>query len=276
MQIVRNKDKNLAAIAVPLAEKPDLTDEEKISIKHLETYLGHFDRYLIQPQGMNFTLRGFKVMKFARNFFGSLLAHRSLLFSEIFYKKFENYKFVLIYHTDALVFSDNLSYWCGKNYDYIGPPWIPHKEAPYAGNPNFEGKVGNGGFSLRKVDSFLKVINSKKYWKNPVYNLFKVYRENSGTAKVKRTIKSLQMFIPHLNGVKQEMISSRMKDHLFWADRAAHYYPPFRIAPLDEALRFGFECVPRYCYKVNDFKLPFGCHAWEKYDRAFWEDHLLA
>jgi hypothetical protein len=271
-----DKDKKLAAIAVPLTEKSYLTDEEKISIRHLETYLGNYDRFLIQPQGMDFTLDGFKVMKFARDFFGSLEAHRSLLFSENFYKSFENYRFILIYHTDALVFSDKLSYWCSKNYDYIGPPWISHKEAPYAGNPNFEGKVGNGGFSLRKVDSFLKVINSKKYWKNPVDNSLKVYRENSGAARVKRTIRSLSMFIPHLNGVKQEMKSSRMKEDLFWTDRAAHYYPSFRIAPLDEALRFGFECVPRHCYKVNDFKLPFGCHAWEKYDRAFWEDHLLA
>ena len=64
-------------------------------------------------------------------------------------------------------------------------------------------------------------------------------------------------------------------EELFIADRASYYYPEFTIAPLDEALRFGFECVPRYCYELNGNRLPFGCHAWERYDREFWEQFVL-
>lgn len=61
----------------------------------------------------------------------------------------------------------------------------------------------------------------------------------------------------------------------FWTNRAMHYYPEFKIAPLELALRFSFECVPRYCFEKNNNNLPFGCHAWQKYDKKFWEPYLL-
>ena len=274
-QLKKSALRKLVAIAVPLSNRMVFTDDEKISIKHLETYLGGYDRYLIEPQGMDFRLDGFGVKTFEREFFGSLEAHRRMLFSEKFYKSFENYRFVLIYHTDALVFSDQLEYWCEQNYDYIGPPWVPHKDAPYAGNPKFEGKVGNGGFSLRNIDSFLKVINSRRYWRDPVDNLIKIHKAYKGLSKVRRLTKALLKFIPQFNSAKKEMEYSKIKEDWFWADRAVYYYPSFKVAPMDKAIKFGFECVPRYCYEVNNYKLPFGCHAWDKYDRAFWEDYLL-
>jgi hypothetical protein len=62
---------------------------------------------------------------------------------------------------------------------------------------------------------------------------------------------------------------------MFWANRGSHYYPGFKLAPIEVALKFGFECVPRYCYRLNNNELPFGCHAWEKYDKKFWEPFLL-
>lgn len=43
----------------------------------------------------------------------------------------------------------------------------------------------------------------------------------------------------------------------------------FLVAPVDVALSFAFEREVRECYKCNDNKLPFGCHAWEKYDLKF-------
>ena len=270
-----SKNKKLVAVAVPLIEKNFFTEEENISIKHLETYLGGYDRYLIEPQGMNFKLDGFNIKEFEREFFGSVEAHRKMLFSEKFYKSFDEYRFVLIYHTDALVFSDQLEFWCDKDYDYIAPPWVPHKDAPYAGNPLFEGKVGNGGFSLRKIDSFLRVINSLRYWKDPVEILLKIYEEYRGVERVRRIIKSFLNFIPQFNCAKKEMQLTRIKEDRFWADRAKHYYPKFKIAHLDLALQFGFECVPKYCFERNNYTLPFGCHAWTKYDRHFWEPFLL-
>ena len=272
-----NKNRKIVAVAVPLIEKDHLTDEEKISIKHLETYLGGYDRFLIEPQGMNFKLDGFGVKEFEREFFGSVEAHRKMLFSEKFYQIFENYRFVLIYHTDALVFSDQLSEWCRSGYDYVAPPWIPHKDAPYSGMPAYEGKVGNGGFSLRRVNGFLSVLKSRRLWRDPVVRIRKELRSpRQPLRKAISLVKALRLFLPAYNGVRQELESYSAPEDHFWANRAVHYYPEFRIAPLDQALEFAFECVPRYCYKKNKNRLPFGCHAWERYDREFWTPFLLA
>jgi len=45
---------------------------------------------------------------------------------------------------------------------------------------------------------------------------------------------------------------------------------------VEEGLRFAFEGAPRMCFELNQQKLPFGCHAWAKFDRSFWEPYLIA
>jgi hypothetical protein len=74
--------------------------------------------------------------------------------------------------------------------------------------------------------------------------------------------------------VSHELASYFQNEDHFWPNRAAHYYPPFKVAPVDIALQFAFECVPRYCYELNGRRLPFGCHAWGRYDRDFWMPYL--
>ena len=83
------------------------------------------------------------------------------------------------------------------------------------------------------------------------------------------------MYLPFINNVKFELSRYQKNEEHFWAHRAAHYYPEFSIADVNTALRFAFENVPRYCFEKNGYNLPFGCHAWQKYDRDFWEPYLL-
>lgn len=41
-----------------------------------------------------------------------------------------------------------------------------------------------------------------------------------------------------------------------------------------EALEFAFERFPSEMYKITG-KLPFGCHAWEKYEyESFWKKFI--
>jgi hypothetical protein len=74
--------------------------------------------------------------------------------------------------------------------------------------------------------------------------------------------------------VKAYLEKGRNEDW-FYTQYAGHYAPGFNLAPPDRALEFGFEVEPRRCFELNGYRMPFGCHAWEKYDRAFWEPHLL-
>jgi len=262
------------AVVVPMSNRKELTPEEKISFKHLIHFLGKYDKYLVMPKGLDVKFPGFGIKHFDNNFFGSAAAHTKLLLSPRFYKTFINYKFILIYHLDALVFSDQLNQWCDMDYDFIGPPWIKHKEAPYTGFPLYEGKVGNGGFSLRKVHSFLKVIDSQEYFIRPS-EYWKYYTSKPWYIQCLNLPKKYLKRILLFNNARLELSRYKDNEESFWANQAKHYYPGFKISSVKTALRFGFECVPRYCFEKNNHTLPFGCHAWQKYDKDFWEPHLL-
>lgn len=270
-----SKDKKLVAVLVPLSTRQELTPEEQISLDHLLHYLGKYDKYFVAPDGLDIHHPQLENKYFSRDFFGSAEAHNKMLLSRKFYQAFSDYKYILIYHLDALVFSDQLTEWCERDYDYLAPPWIKHPDAPYAGMEEFENKIGNGGFSLRKVEAFLNVLTSKvnyidpdDYWTN-----FCQHRSTLSCLlnSPRKFLKSTRFF----NNVSTEIVNKVKIEDSFWANRASHYYPAFHPAPADVAIKFAFECVPRFCFEKNNQQLPFGCHAWERYDKQFWEPFLL-
>ena len=268
------KPNKLVAVVVPLSNRTTFTEDEKISLKHLLHFLPEYDKYFIAPEGLGVKVQGVDNKYFNAKFFGSLSAHNRLLLSEIFYQTFSDYRFILNYHLDSLVFSDQLTEWCEKDYDFIGPPWIEHEDAPYSDYPIYNGKVGNGGFSLRKIESFLKVLNSRKRYMD-ASALRALYSAEPWYARFLKFPKKYMRYFPHFNNVKFEIAKFRDNEEAFWSNRAQHYYPAFKIPSVETALQFGFECVPEYCFKVNNRTLPFGCHAWPKYDRVFWEKYIL-
>lgn len=46
-----------------------------------------------------------------------------MMMSEAFYQLFSDCEYILICHTDAWIFRDDLSAWCQKGYDLIAAPW---------------------------------------------------------------------------------------------------------------------------------------------------------
>src|SRR5690606_35437868 len=86
-----------------------------------------------------------------------------LVLSRRFFRSFITYEYILIYHLDALVFSDQLREWCAAGFDYIGAPWLKSPDDPTQGFS----EVGNSGFSLRNVEAALRVIDSRRYKVDP-------------------------------------------------------------------------------------------------------------
>ena len=251
-----------------------LDPDEQISQRHLLRFLGNFDKYLIVPERLEVNLDGFAVKRFRDDYFDSTISYSALLLSGEFYQAFSSYDFILIYQLDALVFSDQLQYWCRRDWDYIGAPWIESPIVDFIDAP----AVGNGGFSLRKVKSFLRVIDSEGFDTE-----LERYRKVLADPNTKRAGQTLTMSERVANRLKNPFGTGGGPDRTlyginedyFWSFKAINYWPGFRIAPVDEALRFSFEVEPRRGYELNNFQLPFGCHAWNKYDRNFWEPFLL-
>ena len=265
---------------VPLSNRPELTADERISLRHLLHFLGHYDKFLIAPKGLTFALPRFNTRYFSRRFFGSPQASGRLLYWPAFYKAFEDYKYILVYHLDALVFSDELMEWCGTDIDYIGAPWIPCADTPWVEEP----RVGNGGFTIMKVESVLKVLNERfrteprRYWEDRFAGAFKILQAmlRSPRRLAPRWLRGplTRSLRERLQAMDQMEVNVRNND-LFWSWQAVRYVPEFKIPDWKTGLRFAFEAAPRRCFELNNRKLPFGCHAWARYDRTFWESYLI-
>lgn len=267
----------IVAVVVPLHMQFNPSADEELSLRHLTHFLGKYDKYMLAPQGLCVDYPGFKVKHFSKRWFGSAKAHGKMQLSPEFYKSFLDYKYILIYHLDALVFSDQLLEWCKADFDLIAPPWVAHEDAPHKIDGKLAGKVGNGGFALYKVASFLKVLNSSRYAVDPEFYEKEASKIKNGPKRWVLKAKSWVKRFKRFNNLQWEMTRGDIEKDadIWWATRAQHYYPEFKIAPVDVALRFGFECVPRYCFELTHHTLPFGCHAWQRYDREFWEPFLL-
>jgi hypothetical protein len=131
--------------------------------------LGQHSIVFVHPESLDVSTINFdgriSSEKFPDHYFKSVFGYNRLMLTASFYERFSHSKFILIYQLDAYVFRDELLYWCSKDYDYIGAPWIttPNKgfkkvlslfdsKKKKARSEIFY-KVGNGGFSLRKVNT---------------------------------------------------------------------------------------------------------------------------
>lgn len=225
------------AVVIPIY-KSDLTDSELRSFKQCLKVLADHPLMLVGPAGLDTSFyddlagRSLHFIEFKRQYFTSIAGYSELLLSKKFYTQLEAYEYILIYQLDAWVFRDELSYWCGQGYDYIGAPWleappITTNKAPIINLSNFlKNKVGNGGFSLRKV-------KSHRNWAWWVTFLYKLFPKN---------------------------------EDVLWT-----LLVPFKKPVPLKALHFAFELNPTKSYELTDKKLPFGCHAWEKYEPEFWK-----
>lgn len=263
--------KKRVAVTVPLASHPELSDDEEISLRHLRHYLGAYDRFVIAPQSMKVPHDDFQIVRFADQYFGSANAQTRLMMRPEYYEAFSDYEYILTYQLDAIVFSDQLLQWCDTGLDFVG--------AANHGLTDRLSVVCAGGFSLRKVQSFLAVLNSTRYAVDPdtYWKQFSAHRSPLGRLinLPRKYVKRLH----HFNGVKRQ-IESFLRDpvlleDVFFVDHAQTFHPEFRLPTVETALRFAFDETPRFAFELTGRQLPFGAHAWYKQDRQFWEPYLL-
>lgn len=253
-----------AAVLIPFYKK-EISDYENISLQQCQKILSSHDIIAIKPddfilpefsQSINF----FKTVSFDPGFFKSIAGYNGLMLSADFYKAFLDYEYVLIYQMDCFVFKDELNDWCDQNWDYIGAPWIKktyHKnylELQFAkikryfstnfnrldnNEPNqyqLDNKVGNGGFSLRRVQKF--------------YDLCLV----------------MQPVIDHYLSAKGNLHN----EDVFWSIEVNREKRILNIPDCSTALNFAFEVPPFKNHVLTENNLPFGCHDWDRY-ADYWE-----
>jgi uncharacterized protein DUF5672 len=263
------------AIVVPVYQDTFSSDDE-LSFRHLYHYLSDYPIVFAVPEGLEVDRRCTTVQSFDPEYFKSRDGYSALLLSRGFYNAFRAYDYILIYQLDCLAFSSNLEAWLQLGYDYIGAPWFNDLSRPEEGFS----RVGNGGLSLRKVSSFLSVIDSSKYIDDRP-GLFSEFMkthlpdiEQMGMTQAWRKKLAVLQAV-RVGSEKYRSGYSLNEDH-FWSDRASLFYRDFNIAPSEISTRFAFEQHPEFCYEALGQQLPFGTHAWKKWGATFWQQFLLA
>lgn len=220
-------------IVVPY-HKSELSETEKIAFEQCQRILDRYPIILVVPESMckeDYPCVGkFIIEKVPSEWMRSIASYNEMMMSEAFYKRFLKYRYILIYQLDAFVFSDKLREFCQYGYDYIGAPWISGWFR-YISSDRCVWRVGNGGLSLRKVDSCLRLLK------------------------------------------KGEQTTYTGNEDIFFSISDGK---DFKVAPLDIALKFAFEREVEKCFKLNNEELPFGCHAWERYNLEFWKPFIEA
>lgn len=255
------------AVIIPIHRWP-LTDSEAFSVHKTITLLKEHDIFWISPDFLSDTLpsnyKGKTIifLGFQNEFFKSISGYSRLLMSGFFYDKFAKYTHMLIVQPDALIFQDKISHWCSKDYSYIGAPWFKGMRNPDAEYKLFA--VGNGGFSLRCVQDHIRFLNTLKY--TPFQ------RPSKKTNSLGRTIDFIRNRL--VFSYSFPPFQPRVNEDYFWGLIAPNHDNQFNVAPPSVALNFSFEVAPTKMFELNNRQLPFGCHAWEKYDRQFWMEKL--
>lgn len=246
------------AVAVPL-HRPRLDADEDVSVRHLRAHLGRYDTFVVAREGLDVPL-DLPVKHFP---FSTHREYCDLLLTAAFYEAFSGYDFVLVHQLDCLVLSDELESWCERGFDYVGAPWM--RRGP-DGRPAFAG-VGNGGFSLRRIETFLRVLELAG---RPLE------RTRLAATHAAAVARRFAVRLPRVRAATRAALAARYRyEDKFWSDEAPRILPGYRIPPPEVAVAFAFEREPRFCLERNGGRLPFGAHNWPLYDRAFWEPYLL-
>lgn len=162
------------------------TRQEIVSIQTTMEKLGTHDVFFIAPANVDVAyyrdkFPNVQIRKYTK-WTNDIDSYSRLLISPAFYKEYKEYEYMLIVQTDALVLGTDmqLQKFLDLGYDYYGAAWegyasVNGREIPKFRLPKWQKNawiyrlarvrrcmVGNGGFSLRKVDSCLKLLT--KYW----------------------------------------------------------------------------------------------------------------
>lgn len=214
-------------IVVPVY-KEEILEYEKYSLSRLKEVLGRYPIIFVAPNKLSGDMYRKIVPQsrwqtFANGCFQGFSAYNKLLLSDDFYSAFSDYDKILICQTDVLVLEDRLEEFLSLPYDYIGAPIAVFK------NDLHQLYGGNGGFSLRCVRSFMRILEK--------------HREEA-----ERWTENEDEFFSYCGEMHPD---------------------EFCVAPPKIAMRFAFDRFSRYMYRKNHEQLPMAWHGWLTYDPEF-------
>lgn len=276
-----DKSKNMCCIVIPVY-KEKLSQDECISLMQCLNVLKNYDIYIITFNELNLqnyisifdkSQKKLRCQYFDKQYFVSTQSYNRLMLNKDFYKKFDSYKYMLIYQLDAFVFKDCLIEWCNKGFDYIGAPWFVDYDTSEIINIPFLEYSGNGGFSLRNIKKMYKLLSMNIFGIRTFDEFYKINKKRQWIRNI------IRMPIFYKNWLCEQKKNiwqlAPIAEDVLIVKCARQFYANFKIATAQEAIPFAFESKPHYLFRLNDNKLPFGCHAYKRYNNdVFWKKYI--
>jgi hypothetical protein len=264
------------AIIVIIAHKKVLSKNEEMSLLQCCKVFEKYPIRLVCPEGLDVSvyqrlIPGAKIDFIDPKWQSDYKMFSLLKVDKLLYKKYERFQYLLFYEVDAWVFNDELEYWCNKQFDYIGAPWFEGHEK---GNSTKIIGAGNGGFSLRNTRASIRMARRLKFLKQLRLFWYKSYlqsivRFNTVTSLFKHWLR-----ITDAKKLDDLLLEKEVLEDRYWAEGIGNVFTDFKVAPVKDAIKFSFEMQPLLLYKMNNETLPFGCHAWGKYEPWFWRKFI--
>jgi hypothetical protein len=248
-------------VVIP-AHADSLAVREQMAFRRAIDCFKNHPIFLLVPDGLDIGAfyklgRGFEPVFINPKFLSSVSAYNHLKCSAFFYRMFLKYSHILTFELDSYVFNDELAYWCSQPFDYIGAPWT----GGWA--QKLVRKVGNSGFSLRTTQSCLEIAETRE--RLAFIAFVRPY-----------AIRSLLLKVKYFRKLRHIILADCEAEDHFWSLCAPESFPGFNVAPYEAARLFSFEETPSVLFTENGRKLPFGCHAWHRYETAFWKQFIPA
>ena len=229
-------------VVVPIY-KPELSPVEEFALDHSLSVLSSHAHSFIAPLGLDVSYYvgryGGAFRFYSPDFFASTRGYSRLLVSVDFYHGFFPADYVLILQPDVYVFRDELHGWLARGFDYIGAPWPDGVELNVQvgrfepiGGKIFKAYVGNGGFSLRRRESVIALLEEHA----EVARWFEITGSNE------------DLFFAIMGGLSES----------------------FLIPNQMVAAAFALEVRPEHYLSLNGEKLPMAVHAFEKHSPELW------
>lgn len=262
--------KKKVCVVIPI-HSANPTKQELLSFKQCFDVLAAHPIFVVAPKGLNLKkytdiIKDFTTIFIDSKWQSSLLNYNKLKLSRYFYNLFNDFEYMLTYELDAYVFKDELIQWCDECYDYIGAVWFENydyatKDSPIIG-------VGNSGFSLRNIQTIQKILRKMYYQDTKEFN-------TSGLQLLKAYAKYIYRRPQVLLGENYSIQKNyNWYEDYFICSIVAQKYPNFKIAPTCQAIKFSYEVNPSLLHQMNNNQLPFGCHAWARYEPEFWNLYI--
>lgn len=203
-----------------------------------------------------------RIETFDDSFFDSINSYNRLMMSADFYRRFDHTEYILICQLDVFLFRNDLDRWLTYDYDYVGAPWVSKSKMGLIKNRfkmlvskylsgtrreriykyEIKGKIGNGGFSLRKVKTFVYLCTQLQ---------------------------------EDMNSYLTNQHNLYFNEDLYFGVVPSRKGFSFKTPTVADALSFSFDIYPALLYKLSAYTLPMAAHGWySKKHLPFWKDKV--